>query len=179
MAEKITIARPYARAIFEEAFENNALMHWSSLLQLAAAIAADPAVLKLYLDPKVTADNLTDLFLAVGANRFDDKAKNLIKLLANRRRLNVLPEISELFETFKAQAEQVVHAEVQTAKPLSEAYKAKLEKALERHCKKKVTVNYMEASELIGGVEIKMGDKVIADSVRDKLNRLQQALIHG
>lgn len=179
MAEKITIARPYARAIFEEAFEGNALTHWSAVLQLTAAIASDPAVLKLYLDPKVTADNLTELFLAVGTNRFDDKAKNLIKLLANRRRLNVLPEISELFETFKAQAEQVVHAEVQTAKPLSEAYKAKLEKALERHCKKKVTVNYIEAPELIGGVEIKMGDKVIADSVRDKLNRLQQALIHG
>lgn len=179
MAEKITIARPYARAIFEEAFENNALAHWSAVIQLAAGISSDPAVLKLYLDPKVTADNLTDLFLSVAANRFDEKAANLIKLLAKRRRLNVLPEISQLFEEFKAEAEQIVHAQVQTAKPLSDAYKAKLEKALQRFCKKNVTVEYVEAPELIGGIEVKMGDKVIADSVRDKLNRLQQALIHG
>jgi len=92
MAEKATIARPYAQAAFDYARGKGSLADWSVLLEAGAQVAADERVARLLGSPHVTAAQLADLFLdAAGAG--DPPRRNFIATLAANGRLGLLPEI--------------------------------------------------------------------------------------
>jgi F-type H+-transporting ATPase subunit delta len=106
MAEISTIARPYAQAIFELAQEQSKLQQWSDMLQLAAQLAGNEDMQAVMGNTSVTKAQLTELFLGICGNNLTDEGANLIKLLVENRRLSVLPEIAQQFETLKAEAEK-------------------------------------------------------------------------
>jgi F-type H+-transporting ATPase subunit delta len=106
MAEISTIARPYAQAIFELAQEQTKLRQWSDMLQMTAQVAADENIQAIMGNTSVTKAQLTDLFISVCGDNLTDEGVNLIKLLVENRRLSVLPEIAQQFETLKAEAEK-------------------------------------------------------------------------
>ena len=178
MAEFTTIARPYAQAAFKLAQQTQALAAWSDMLGVAAVIAADPDMRKLLDNPRVTADQLAELFIDIGGERFDDSGRNLIRLLAERRRLLVLPEIFGLFEQFKSEAEGAVTAQLITAFPATDAQKATVAAALKKRFGRDVQLEYITDPSLMGGAIVRAGDLVIDGSVRGKLTRLGTALSH-
>nr|MBA3757080.1 ATP synthase F1 subunit delta [Nitrosomonas sp.] len=98
MAEAITVARPYADAVYKLAVANNSLSEWSKMLQLAAAIAGDGRMKLLIGNPVVSAKQLAEIFLEIGRNTFNAQASNLVMLLIENKRALVLPQISQLFE---------------------------------------------------------------------------------
>lgn len=124
MAEISTIARPYAQAIFELAQEQSKLQDWSDMLQLVAAVAANEDMQSVIGNTSVTKDQLTELFLSVCKGKLTDEGENFIKLLVENRRLNVLPEIAQQFETLKAEAEKTIEAEVISAFEVSDGRKS-------------------------------------------------------
>ncbi len=180
MAEKRTIARPYAQAVFSLAQEAQDLAGWSGILGVLAAIAGDARMRELIHNPRVGGDQLRTLFLEVGAavaGRPMDKAvASFIDLLIENRRLDVLPEIAALYETYRAEAEKVVQAEVIAAFPVDEAQQAAIAAALEARLGRKVELASRTDEALIGGAVIRAGDMVIDGSVRGHLDRLAQAL---
>src|SRR6185436_13445920 len=99
MAERITTARPYAKAIFALARTGNSLAAMSTGLQRAASVVADPQVRQLLGSPHVTPAQLADL--VNGISGLDDNGRNFVALLAQNRRLGFLPEIAALFEQMK------------------------------------------------------------------------------
>ena len=107
MAEARTIARPYAEAVFRLAKSNNTLPAWSEMLQLAAAIAADESIRAIIGNPKVPTKRLGELLLEIGGDKFDEEGRNFILLLAENGRIEILPEVSELFDQLKTQYEGV------------------------------------------------------------------------
>lgn len=176
MAERITVARPYAEAVFDMAQADNALAKWSDILQLGAGIVTDPAMHGLIGNPRVTAAQLTDLILSVAGGVLDEQGRNLIRLLLENRRLTLLPEIAALYEQYRREAEGTVEAEIITAFPLDEAQQKRIAAALNKRLGRTVTLRQTVDDTLMGGVIIRTEDRVIDGSVTAQLDRLTRAL---
>ncbi|MFN2273612.1 MAG: F0F1 ATP synthase subunit delta [Anaerolineales bacterium] len=178
MAEILTIARPYAQAAFQFASSQQALGQWSDMLELLALVAVDPEMTALIENPRLTDTELADLFIAIGGDRLDGKCQNFIRLLAENRRLRLLPEIATLFEIQRREAERTIRAELITAFPATEAQQATITAALKQRLGRDIELECSTDSSLIGGAIIRAGDLVIDGSVRGKLERMSNTLSH-
>jgi F-type H+-transporting ATPase subunit delta len=176
VADKSTIARPYAKAAFDAASAQGRLREWSEALRLAAAVVADPRVEALLGNPRVTAPELARLVSEIAAPRLDEERRNFMRTLADNHRLDCLPEISSAFDELKAQAEGIVDVSVTSAAPLDEVARSRLGAALERRLKRKVRLHCDTDPALIGGAVLRAGDLVIDGSLRGKLERIAYAL---
>jgi F-type H+-transporting ATPase subunit delta len=179
MAEKATIARPYARAAFEYAREHGALAAWSELLAAGAAVASTPGADGLFGNPRVSATRLVDLIVAVateGGVAVDAPARNFVALLAHAHRLAYLPEIAVQYAARRAEVENTIDVEVTTAMALSAAQRATLEAALAKRFGRSVRLAEQVDAALVGGAIVSAGDLVIDGSLQGRLARLEQQI---
>jgi F-type H+-transporting ATPase subunit delta len=176
MAESITLARPYANAAFEVAAADNDLAQWSDMLKMLTAVTSQAKISDLLKRPALSAEMQSDALLQICGDTVSGKGGNLIRLLAENRRLALLPQISELFDTLKDAREKSIDVELSTAYALSDAVVASLTAALEKRLDRTVKLHSTVNKELIGGVVIRAGDTVIDNSVRGKLNKLAESL---
>ena len=172
MTERTTLARPYAEAVFRLARERKTLKAWSEMLQLAAAVAADPQVTALIDNPRVPRSRFVDFFLDVGGKKLDADAANLVRLLSENHRLALLPEIAALYEALRAQAENRVEAEVVSASAVSDTQLKDIAAALKKRLGRDIDLHTRIDPTLIGGIVIRAGDLVIDGSVQGKLRLL-------
>ena len=178
MAEILTIARPYAHAAFLFADSHQALKEWSGMLEFLAVVAADPEMTDLIENPRLTETQIAELFIGIGADRLDDNCHNFIRLLAENRRLKLLPEIAALFEIQRRDAEQTIRAELITAFPVTAAQQAAVTAALKQRLGREIELECITDATLLGGAIIRAGDLVIDGSVLGKLERLGNSLSH-
>lgn len=176
MAEKVTIARPYAQAVFDIANSKGALKEWSGKLALLTAVGGDPQLRQLLGNPQVGADRIVDIILGVCGDRLGKEGAALVRVLAENRRLDVLPELTGLYEGLRAEAEKTVQAEVTSAYPLSDEQKAGITASLRKRLGREVQLTCTTDESLIGGAIIRAGDLVIDGSVAAHVNRLATAL---
>jgi len=176
MAESITIARPYAEAVFQLADKAGELAKWSETLANMAGIAANPGMLEAMGNPRLTADQLYGLFASLAGDAMFAQSQNLVRVLIENRRLSLVPEIRDLFEDLKNEREGVVEARITSAFPLEGAALAQLVADLEKRFKRRIQPVVRVDTELIGGVCVQVGDEVIDGSVRGKLASMVVAL---
>ncbi len=176
MAELITLARPYAKAAFETALQAGALDKWSSMIALSAAVSGEKGVSTVLSSPSLSSHQIAEAFIGVCGDELDEKGKNFISLLAENKRLVLLPEISSLFETLKANQEMSVDVEITTAFEISSDVSNKLAKALKERLKREIILATKVDQSLIGGAIIRAGDNVIDSSVRGKLSKLAESM---
>jgi F-type H+-transporting ATPase subunit delta len=176
MAEAVTIARPYAVAVFRLAKEKKALAKWSEMLALVAAVAADERMRKLIEDPNQTSVFVEQTFLSVCANKLDATGENLVRLLVENDRLTVMPEIVSIFETLRADDEGRLDAEIIAATKLNDSQVKKLVAQLQTRLDKKIEAQVSVEPEIIGGIKIIVGDMVIDATVRGRLQELANTL---
>ena len=179
MAEPSTIARPYAEAVFRLADAQGKLADWSAVLANLSAVAADGRVRAAVGDPNLSAAKVAGLFISILAGKLSGDAENLVRVLAENGRLDVLAEIRTQYEALKNEREGVVEAEVYTAYEMDAAQLADLVSRLEKKAGRKVKARVSVDKELIGGVKIVIGDKVIDGSARAQLGALETALKAG
>ncbi|WP_414829141.1 F0F1 ATP synthase subunit delta [Alteromonas sp. H39] len=175
MSELTTVARPYAKAAFDFAVENNAIAKWQDMLAFSAQVAENEDMHQL-LTGAVSAESLAEIFNNICGEQLDENGQNLIKVLAENKRLPVLPEISEMFDVFKAEYDKEVDVEVTSATELTTAQQTELSSTLEKRLARKVKLICNVDPALVAGLIIKTGDTVIDGSVKSKLNRLADAL---
>ena len=175
MSQTLTLARPYARAAFAVARDENALAAWSQALGFAAHVSADPRVATLLGDPRLRdADAIALLAPSDAGEGFG----RFLSMLGANRRLALLPEIAGLFEELRAEAERVVKARVTSASALPAGELDGIKAALRKRFGRDVEVETAVDPSLIGGAVIDAGDVVIDGSLKGKLERLQTALAH-
>lgn len=172
MAEKTTIARPYAKAAFEEAQGAQVLGQWSQMLRAGAEVVRDPRVHDLLGNPFVSAEELAGFVKDVAGQKIDEHGENFLRTLAENHRLGYMPEISTLFDELKDQAEGVVDVTVTSAAPIDDAQKQALSKALERKLKRTARLHFATDGALIGGAVLRAGDTVIDGSLLSRLKRI-------
>ena len=183
MADNNTIARPYARAIFEVADGAGALAQWSESLAVAGQLLGDRGLVEYLGDPELSDGRrfefLTGLFDKAGCPLLaggDKKGSNFLKLLIENGRVGVLPEISEHFEARKAEVENSVDAVVTSAVALSKEQLKEIADSLKKRLGRDVRITTKIDETLIGGAVIRAGDVVIDGSLRARLNGLANAL---
>lgn len=175
MSSRETLSRPYARAAFELGKGHNALADWSSKLGFAAAVAAQPEVVELIGNPRVTADQLKTLFLPNGEAADSAFALFVAQLAANRR-LALMPEIAAQFEQLKRESERVLQVRVKTAVALEASQAEAIKASLAKRFARDIVIESSIDPSVLGGAVIDAEGLVIDASVRGKLERLQQAL---
>ena len=149
MADRLTIARPYAKAAFATARAANALGAWADLLSAAAQAVTDERVRPLIGSPRVTPAQLAQLLCEVAGQGLDEHGRRFIGVLADNRRLGYLPEIS------------------------SEAVSAA---SLEKRFGRRVRLQTAVDPALLGGAVVRAGDLVIDGSLQSRLERLAYEL---
>ncbi|KRS20504.1 ATP F0F1 synthase subunit delta [Alishewanella sp. WH16-1] len=175
MSDLTNIARPYAKAAFDFAVEQNALDAWLQMLGFAAEVAKHEQVAALLRTTGI-AEQQAHLFIQVCGEQLNEQGQNLIKVMAENHRLLALPEVLAAFVEHKAAYEKEVTVDVTSATALNAAQQDKLIAALSQRLQRKVKLNCSVNPEVVGGMLIKAGDMVIDGSVRGKLDRLATAL---
>lgn len=176
MAELKTLARPYARAAFEYADENKKLGEWETQLISLAGICADAKVAEALNSPELTGAKRSELVLNLGGEDIGSDVANFVSVLAEQKRLDLVSEISELFQAMKAQREQSVEVHVASAYELSEEQVTQLSTTLTKTLDREVSLTCDIDASLIGGVRINAGDTVIDATVQGRLNKLAEAM---
>lgn len=175
MAENITLARPYADAAFQLARATDALGSWQQALDRMAAVAADAQMVECITNPRLLPAQLAQLFLDV-VGPVSAEQQNFVRLLVDNERLQVLPEIRDLYVELKNGQEGVQEAAIASAFPLDDATLKNLVAELEARFRCRIQATVSIDPELIGGVRIAVGDQVIDASVRGKLAAMATAL---
>ncbi len=178
MSQRITLARPYAEAVFRLAQEQGRLKQWSETLAALAVIAGDRDMIALAHNPKFSRERLLALFLEVAKDVLDEQGTNFIKLILDNQRLELLPEIAMLFEQQKADAENSVDVEVISAFALDNSQLESLAQTLQKKLGRQINLSTRVDADLIGGMIVRAGDLVIDGSVTGHLNDLSTQLIH-
>ncbi len=176
MAELSTLARPYAKAAFQVAVQDGTLNNWSKMMILSAAVSVDATVGVLLADPSLSSEALASSFLSVCGDEIDAKGANFVHLLAENKRLKLLPEISAQFQALKANQEKTLDVQVTTAYALSPETLEKLTQSLKVKLEREVKLNTNVDQSLLGGAVIRTGDTVIDSSVRGKLVKLAESM---
>jgi F-type H+-transporting ATPase subunit delta len=174
MSQSLTLARPYARAVFAMAREQQRLPQWSAMLGFSARAVAEPQVQALIGNPTLPAQVLADVIAPVGDA--DPHFAQFLSVLAENGRLAVLPEIAGLFDALRAEDERLVKATITSATPLGDDDVARLRASLVKRFGRDVEVSTAVDPSLIGGAVIDAGDVVIDGSLKTKLARLGAAL---
>ena len=176
MAERATVARPYARAAFAYARETGRVAEWSGWLATARSVVASEEFQKLERSPGVTNAELAKLVAGICGDGLDDHGQAFLALLVENGRLDYLPEIANRFEELQAEDQNVADVEIVSATALDERQKERLAGALRHRLRRDVRLQCSVDPSLIGGAVVRSGDLLIDGSLKDRLGRLQTEL---
>lgn len=175
MSELATIARPYAKAVFDLAVENNELDRWSEMLFFASEVTRNDTVSQV-LTSADAPEKLGDVFLTVCGEQLNEFGQNLVKVMAENSRLLVIPEVYTQFMVMRHEYEKQMDVDVISATELSDAQRKSVTKKLEARFKRQVKLTCSVDQALLGGMIIRAGDFVIDNSIRGQVRRLGEAL---
>jgi len=176
MLNRTTLARPYARAVFQVARDAGRLAEWSEALAFASQIASSDEIEQFNSDPRVGREQLLALITDLGGDRFDEQVRNFLKVLMNYDRLELLPEIAGQYEFYRREAEARLRVQVSSAMPMSEEESGRLAERLKARFGREIDLDVDVDETLIGGAVIRAGDQVIDGSVRGRLEQLGRQL---
>ncbi|MGT3005401.1 F0F1 ATP synthase subunit delta [Pasteurella multocida] len=175
MSELTTISRPYAKAAFDFAIEQNAVEKWANMLHFSSELIKDETM-QTFLKSSLSAGKLADTVISICGEQLDQYGQNLIRLMAENKRLEVLPAIYQAFQHYVEEHQKVAEVQVISAQPLNATQEQKIASAMEKRLARKVKLNCSSDSSLIAGVIIRTDDFVIDGSSRGQLSRLANEL---
>ena len=171
------LVRPYAIAAFQQAEQEGNLAEWSEMLTLLDTVVSDSVMSGLIVNPKADRQQVVELVLDVGGDRFSDSVKNLIRLLAENGKLSLSAELLETFNDERAQREGRSDVSVASAFELTAEQQQTIAEAMKKRLGTEVSLSVSVDKDLIGGVVIRAGDLVIDASLRGRLQQLSQSLV--
>lgn len=175
MAELATIARPYAEALFRATDAAVAPSLVAPLLQLAQ-VATEPSLCEFADNPKISAQQVSEMILGVLPAPPPDALQNLLQVVLENRRLSAFGEIAAQYHALVDAHAGVSQATVYSAFEMSAAQLADITSTLARRFGRTLDTRVVIDPALIGGVRVVVGDEVLDTSVRAKLEQMRTAL---
>lgn len=174
----ITVARPYAKAVFESAVDagGSAITEWSDILAKLASAANQPEVQFFIKRPDILPEELTAVFSSILSKK-NESVERFIQLLAQTKRLGALPAIQILYEELRAEYERTVEASVTTFEPLTEKQEAELIAALKRRLKRDIHLTTQVDKSVLGGAIVEAAGLVMDGSIRGRMHRLSEEMM--
>jgi F-type H+-transporting ATPase subunit delta len=179
MARPTTAARRYAEAVLELARRDGSFDRWLADLRLAAGVAADPAVAGLLDNPALPFPARRAVLEKLLAGRTSAQALNLALLLAKRGRIETVSAVATEFKRLLDRERNVVVATVSSAFPLGPAEIEAIGGRLRELVGAQVELDVRDDPRLIGGVAVRIGDRLIDASLQGRLGRLRERLLSG
>ena len=176
MAEKNTLARPYAEAIYKIAVQNQTEDTWIDTLDILSQLMTMPDIHHFVTNPLTEKTQIISLFETLGKELLDDAGLRLVSLLADYQRFELLPQIKQEFELLKQQAQGIMDVEVISAYAVNTAQKKNIIERLQKRFNKEINLVTRIDKSLIGGIIIRSGDLVIDASVASQLHKISKAL---
>ena len=176
MAELKTVARPYAKAVFEVAREQGKVVEWADMLSVLATVSTEPKLTVALGNPAFSAEDKANALADVCAESITEEGKAFLRTLAVNKRLTLIPAISELFQQFKLNFEKAVDVTFTSAFELSAEQAQTLAASLAKKLDRTINLSNETDASLIGGVVIRTGDLIIDGSVRGKIAKLAEAI---
>ena len=176
MSVEYKVSRPYARAIFELAFEQNNMQAWSEMLKSAELIVTNEVVHSMLKNPAYGSGETVQMILEIAGESFTPECQNLMHTLAHFKRLLLMPQICEQFEAFRAEAEKIVDVKLTSAFPVSEQDQERFRQSLKNKLQRDIALECQEDPSILAGAVIRSGDLLIDGSLRGKLAKLGDAM---
>ncbi|WP_425805978.1 F0F1 ATP synthase subunit delta [Desulfitobacterium sp. Sab5] len=173
---KGALARRYAQALYEIALKQDLNQVELELKELTHLIDENAEVAHLLYHPHITLTEKKELMDKLFSDSLSDTVRRFISLLIDKRRENLLPEIEREFKLLADKARNIVEARIASATPLSESQEERLHKELVRITGKNVRMVKEVRPELIGGILVKIGDRVLDGTVAYKLSKMRVSL---
>jgi F-type H+-transporting ATPase subunit delta len=175
MLEPKTLARPYAAAIFEYAKQQGKLNEWLNVLALLAEVSKHPEFM-LWLSSSVAMDKKTQTLMQLLGDQPED-VHNAIQLLTEKKRLDILADIYQLYNLSKQIYEQTQTVQINSAYALNDAQLKSLQTTLSKKLGRNIELVTQVDTTLIGGLVIQMGDEIYDHSIKGQLHQLSQGLL--
>lgn len=174
----LQLAKKYAAAMFELAQEENKLKKYGEQLEEIRQLFASQPMLKAYMgNPQIQSAEKKELLNKVFGDDVEKSVRNFMLLLVDKHRITLIEEIVGKYQALSNEAQNIMIAHVTTAVALTEqqekALTAKLEAITDKHIKLKTHID----TSIIGGIVVKMGDKLIDGSVTSKIKSLEKQLM--
>ena len=168
-------AKRYVQALTEIAQEQNSFDAWQRDLDTLAAIASDDEVLAYFENPGVSDEQKLQAADAVMGDA-QPEARTLLRMMIDRRRLRLLPDIADLFREKALAHRGIVMVDVTTADALDDAGEQLVRERLKGIVGKDVELRLHTDANIIGGIVARIGDQVIDGSVLNQLRRLRASM---
>ena len=179
MARRDTAARRYAEAAFEVAMRDDTLERWRADLDYAASVAGDERVLRVLANPAIPIERRATALDQLLGDRVSAGAANLVRLLLRRGRIEDLPRVAAEFRRLDDERQGITHATAISATELTEDEIRALTARLEQSTGGRIALDVEVDPSLLGGLVVRVGDRLIDGSVRGRLERLRSQLISG
>jgi F-type H+-transporting ATPase subunit delta len=176
MSSLTTLARPYAKAAFELANNDNGLAAWDELLVAASAVTADESMTAWLQSPHSNAEKAVAIIGDAIGGELDARFEAYLNVLALNDRLALCGEISRMFQLLRQEAEKRLQVRVVSAVSLEDSQIERIKAALAKRFDREITLNNDVEPGVLGGAIIYAGDQVIDGSLIGRLNRLESSL---
>jgi F-type H+-transporting ATPase subunit delta len=179
MARRDSAARRYAEAAFEVAERDKTVDAWRSELETAAELAGDDRSLEVLANPAIPGERRSEVLGELLGKRVSTPVQNLIQLMLRRGRIDQLPRVAAEFRRLDDARQGVIHATATAASELTKDEVRALTARLEQQTGGRVELAVDIDPSLLGGLIVRVGDRLIDGSVRGRLERLRNQLISG
>ena len=179
MARRSSTPRRYAEAAFEVAMRDGTLERWRAELDMAAGLAGDRRAIAVLGNPSIAIERRAAALSDMLADRVSQPVLNLVQLALRRGRIEDLPRIAAEFRRLDDERQGIVHATVTSAAELTQDEVRELTTRLERSTGGRIALDVEVDPSLLGGLVVRVGDRLIDGSVRGRLERLRNQLLAG
>lgn len=173
MALVRSTARRYAEAAFEIAERDDSMADWLAALEVAGERLALPQVTRLLADPSIPAASRVAALDRIVGEDVTGAPRNLLALMVRRGRFEIMPGVIREFLRLYRRREGIVEATVISAAELDGDEIAALHERLEAVTDSRIELQQLVDPELLGGLQVRVGDRLIDGSVRGRLERLR------
>jgi F-type H+-transporting ATPase subunit delta len=179
MARAGSSPRRFAEAAFGIAIRDGNVEAWLEQLERAAEVASDERVVRVLENPAVPYPTREQALAGILGRDAIPQLRKLAALLMRRGRVDQLSDVHRAFRQLYLRREGITEALVTSALPLDADERTEIAKRLEQYTGGQVEIDVETDAGLIGGIQVRLGDRLIDGSIRGRLERLRALLVSG